>query len=85
MSLKPTLVRPVPSFYQVWLTNEGQRVQAAQLKVDPNGWGSTTIYLEDLIFEYDAVEITAETEGGLASTPGPRVLASKIAPGEDSK
>jgi len=59
MSLKPTLVQPVP--------------------------GSTTIYLEDLIFEYDAVEITAETEGGLASTPGPRVLASKIAPGEDSK
>ena len=59
-------------------------MQAAQLKVDPNGWGATTIYLEDPIFEYDAVEVTAETVGGLGSTPGPRVLAGKIVSVEGS-
>ena len=75
---------PPSSFYQVWLTKEGQRVKAAQLKVDPNGWGATTIYLEDPIFEYDAVEVTAETVGGLGSTPGPRVLAGKIVSVEGS-
>ena len=72
------------SFYQVWLTNDDQRVQAGQVRVDPNGWGATTIYLDEPILGYDSVEVTAETEGGLGSTSGPRVLVGKIVPGEAS-
>ena len=31
------------STYYVWLMGGGQRVQASQLRVDPRGWGATTI------------------------------------------
>ena len=76
---------PPSSFYQVWVTHEGQRVQAAQLKVDPNGWGATTVYFEEPILGYDTIEVTAETAGGFGTRQGPLVLAGKIASKEDAE
>ena len=76
---------PPSSVYEVWLTSEGQRVQAGQLQVDPSGWGATTIYVEAPIFGFEAVDVTTETEGGLGSASGVRVLEGKIVSEEDSE
>ena len=75
---------PPASVYQVWLTGEGQRVRVGQLQVDPRGWGATTIYLEAPIFGFEAVDVTAETEGGLGLASGVRVLEGKIVSETDS-
>ena len=74
---------PPTSVYQVWLTGEGRRVQVGQLQVDPRGWGATTIYLAEPIFGFEAVDVTAETEGGFGSASGVRVLEGKIVSEKD--
>ena len=76
---------PLSTVYQVWLTGEGQRVQAGQLQVDPSGWGATTIYLAAPILGFEAVDVTVETEGGLGSASGVRVLEGKIVSKNDSE
>lgn len=75
---------PPDSIYQVWLIGEGQPVRAAQLKVDPSGWGATTIYHEVPIGGFDAVEVTVERVDGLGPVPGPKVLEAEIVSQEDS-
>ena len=76
---------PPPSVYQVWLTSEEQRVQAGQLRVDPSGWGATTIYLVEPISGFDTVEVTLENADGLGAAPGLRVLEAKIVLDSDSE
>ena len=66
------------SAYNVWLIGRGQRVQASQLRVDPRGWGATTIYLDEPIFEFDGVEVTTALGGGPGSAPDLKVLEGKI-------
>ncbi len=75
---------PPDSVYQVWLIGEGPPVRAAQLRVDPSGWGATTIYLEEPFGGFNAVEVTAERVDGLGPVPGPKVLEAKIVSQEDS-
>ena len=75
---------PPESVYQVWLIGEQQPVRAARLRVDPSGWGATTIYLDQPIGSFDAVEVTAEREDGLGPVPGPKVLEAEIVSQEDS-
>ena len=69
--------------YQVWLIGGGQRVQASQLRVDPRGWGATTIYLDEPISKFDAVEVTTALEGGPGSAPDVKVLEGKIGLGAE--
>lgn len=66
------------STYNVWLTGKGRRVQASQLSVDARGWGTTTIYRDEPIFEFDEVEVTTVSEGGPGSAPIVKVLEGKI-------
>ncbi len=70
---------PPPAVYQVWLMGDGNQVLAGQMRVDPSGWGATTIYLENPISEFDSVEVTIEREDGLNLAPGIRVLEATIA------
>ena len=73
------------SAYNVWLIGGGQRVQASQLRVDPRGWGATTIYVDKPISEFDAVEVTTALEGGPGSALDVKVLEGKIGLGEGVK
>ena len=73
---------PPPQVYQVWLTDGDFQVLAGQMRVDPSGWGATTIYLEDPLTVFDTVEVTTQREDGLSLAPGIRVLEATI--GEDS-
>lgn len=75
---------PPDSIYQVWLIGEGRPLRAAQLRVDPSGWGATTIYLDEPIGGFDGVEVTAERVDGLGPVPGPKVLEAAIVSQEDS-
>ena len=76
---------PLDSVYQVWLIGDGPPVRAAQLRVDPSGWGATTIYLEDPIGSFDALEITVERVDGLGPVPGQKVLEAQIGSQENSE
>ena len=69
---------PSSSAYYVWLVGGGQRVQASQLTVDPRGWGTTTIYVDEPIFEFDAVEVTIALDGGPGSAASVKVLEGEI-------
>ena len=73
------------SAYNVWLIGGGQRVQASQLRVDPRGWGATTIYVDKPISEFDAVEVTTALEGGPGSALDVKVLEGKIGLGAGVK
>ena len=42
--------------------------------VDPSGWGTTTIYLENSITDFESVEVTSQREDGLNLAPGIQVL-----------
>ena len=49
-------------------------VLAEQMRVDPSGWGATTIYLEDPRTDFESIEVTTQREDGLGLAPGIRVL-----------
>lgn len=74
---------PAPQVYQVWLMDDEDQVLAGQMRVDPSGWGATTIYLEDPISDFDTVEVTLQREDGLNLAPGLQVLEATI--GGDSE
>ncbi len=69
---------PAPQVYQVWLMDDDDPVLAGQMRVDPSGWGATTIYLENPITDFDSVEVTTQREDGLGLAPGIRVLEATI-------
>ena len=71
------------SVYDVWLVTSGQRAQVSQVTVNSRGWGATTIYLDQPIFEYDAMEVTSSLAGGPGSTPRARILVGKFGVGGD--
>ena len=51
----------------------------------PRGWGATTIYLDEPIFEFEAVEVTTGLEGGPGSALDVKVLEAKIGLGAGVK
>ena len=69
---------PAPQVYQVWLMDDDDPVLAGQMRVDPSGWGATTIYLENPITDFDSVEVTTQREDGFGLAPGIRVLEATI-------
>ena len=60
---------PSQSAYQVWLTGEGEPVMVGQVSVDSTGWGATTIYPVESLFEFDRVQITNGPGGDSQSRP----------------
>lgn len=69
---------PASEVYQVWLSGNDGQVLAGQMRVDPSGWGATTIYLDDPISDFSTVEVTLQREGGLGLAPGIQVLEATI-------
>ena len=69
---------PATSVYQVWLMNDGNPVLAGQMRVDPSGWGATTIYLNDPISDFDSVEVSIQRDDGIGLSPGVQVLEATI-------
>jgi hypothetical protein len=63
---------PTPQVYQVWLMDDDDPVLAGQMRVDPSGWGATTIYLENPLTDFDSIEVTTQREGGLGLALGDR-------------
>ncbi len=72
---------PFSSAYEVWLVGGEQKVQVSQLTVNTRGWGATTFYLVEPIFEFDTVEVTTPLEGGPGFTLNTKVLEGKIGRG----
>ena len=68
------------SVYQVWLMSEGERTRAGQVQVDATGWGATTLYPTESLFDFDRMEITAGSEGTPGSASGAPVLEGSITP-----
>ena len=54
---------PPDSTYEVWLTGAERRIRAGRLKVDSSGWTATTLYLEEPIFGFEKVKVSANTGG----------------------
>ncbi len=71
-------VLPAGSVYQIWLTDDGDQLLAGQMRVDPSGWGATTIYLENPITDFTSVEVTTQSEDGFNLAPGIQVLEATI-------
>ena len=69
---------PATSVYQVWLMDDGNPVLAGQMRVDPSGWGATTIYLEEPISDFDSVEVSIQRDDGIGLAPGVQVLEATI-------
>ena len=69
---------PATSVYQVWLMEDGDPVLAGQMRVDPSGWGATTIYLDSPISEFDSVEVSIQRDDGIGLSPGVQVLEAII-------
>jgi len=69
---------PAPQVYQIWLMDDDDPVLAGQMRVDPSGWGATTIYLENPLTDFDSIEVTTQREDGLGLAPGIRVLEATI-------
>ena len=72
---------PPLAVYQVWLMDEGNPVLAGQMRVDPSGWGATTIYLDNPISEFDSVEVSIQRDDGVGLSPGVQVLEASIGGG----
>jgi len=69
---------PATSVYQVWLMADGNPVLAGQMRVDPSGWGATTIYLDNPISDFDSVEVSIQKDDGIGLSPGVQVLEATI-------
>ncbi len=69
---------PATSVYQVWLMEDGDPVLAGQMRVDPSGWGATTIYLDNPISGFDSVEVSIQRDDGIGLSPGVQVLEATI-------
>lgn len=70
--------RPATSTYQVWLMRGGDRVQVGTLEVDDRGWGTTTVWPKESIFQFDKVELVTETSSGAVASPAGMVLEANI-------
>jgi hypothetical protein len=66
------------SIYQVWLSRQGDRLWAGEVRVDDNGWGTVTLQPTESVFGFDKVELTAETVAGVAPGPNDMVLEGAI-------
>ena len=66
------------SIYQVWLSRQGDRLWAGEVRVDDNGWGTVTLQPTESVFGFDKVELTAETVAGVAPGPKDMVLEGAI-------
>ena len=66
------------SIYQVWLLRQGNRLWAGEVKVDDNGRGTATLQPTESLFEFDKVELTADTVAGVAPGPDDMVLEGAI-------
>ena len=69
---------PPDSAYEVWLTGEDRRVRAGRLKVDTNGWAATTLYLEEPIFGFDEVQVSANTGAASRGSSAGGVLKTRL-------
>ena len=69
---------PALSVYQVWLMEDDNPVLVGQVRVDPSGWGATTIYLDDPITEFDSIEVSIQRDDGIGLSPGIQVLEATI-------
>ncbi len=70
--------RPPTSTYQIWLMRRGDRVLVGTVVVDERGWGTTTMWPKESIFQYDKVELVTETTSGAVASPKDMVLEGKI-------
>jgi anti-sigma-K factor RskA len=66
------------SIYQVWLSRQGDRLWAGEVRVDDNGWGTVAFQPTESVFGFDKVELTAETVAGVAPGPNDMVLEGAI-------
>jgi len=70
--------RSPTSTYQVFLMRQGDRVWAAEVKVDDRGWGTAAFWPKESLFRFDKIELVSETVPGAVSTPGDMVLEANI-------
>jgi serine/threonine protein kinase len=79
------LAPPEGSQYEVWLTNEDQRISLGILNLDESGRGELTFEQEEgmnLIALYDSVEVTIEPEPDTNSASSGLIAYSFSLPGE---
>ena len=69
---------PPDSAYEVWLTGEDRRGRAGRLKVDTSGWAATTLYLEEPIFGFDEVQVSANTGDASSGSSAGGVLKARL-------
>ncbi len=66
------------STYQVYLMRQGNRVWAAEVKVDDQGWGTKAFWPEESLFRFDKIELVSETIPGSASPAADMVMEANI-------
>ena len=77
--------RPLSSIYHVWLMRDGDKVWAAKLQADEQGWGTVAIQPSEPVFRFDKVELTAERVSGSDSSLSDMVLEGAIAAPDPSR
>ncbi len=70
--------RSPTSTYQVWLMRQGDRVWAAEVKVDDRGWGSTAFWPKESLFRFDKIELVSDAAPGAVITSADMVLEANI-------
>ncbi len=64
--------------YLVWLVRGGVWTPEGKLTVDPSGWGSLNITMEEPVFAFDSVNVTVDE--GLTEDPGQGLILSSRIP-----
>ena len=77
--------RPVSAIYHVWLMRGGDKVWAAKLQVDEEGWGTVTIQPSESVFRFEKVDVTAKRVSQTESSLDEMVLSGEIAIPEPSR
>ncbi len=65
---------PPDRVYQVWLIRDGQREDGGYFLVDSTGYGQISISTQRPLYEYQAIGITIEPDGGSIVPTGKKIL-----------
>lgn len=66
--------------YQVWLSDNGDRISAGLFDVNYEGYGSMELTAPDPLIQYDSIGITLEPHGGSPAPTGAKVMGGDLTP-----
>lgn len=70
--------RTLGSTYQVYLMRQGNRVWAAEVKVDDQGWGTKAFWPKESLFRFDKIELVSQTAPGSSPSPADMIMEANI-------